>query len=93
MVGHEQGGRRPALVLSRDPYSRKVGLCVSCLITAEEKGYPFEVQLPDGMPVRGVILADHIRRLDWRARQSELIGPCPLDIVEEVLVRVAALID
>src|SRR3954471_14030479 len=72
-AGHEQAGRRPALVLSPASYNGKVGLALLCPITSQIKGYPFEVRLPDGLPVAGVVLADQIKALDWRARHAERI--------------------
>ena len=92
-TGHEQGGRRPAIVLSHDLYNSKVGLCIACPVTSEVKGYPFEVSLPDGLPVHGVILADQVRSVDWRARGAELIGQCPPSTVAEVLSRIRALLE
>lgn len=69
-VGHEQARHRPALVLSPGPYNRKVGLALLCPITSQAKGYPFEVGLPAGLKISGVVLSDQIKSLDWRARQS-----------------------
>jgi mRNA interferase MazF len=76
-AGHEQAGRRPALVVSPAAYNRKVGLALLCPITHRAKGYPFEVAIPEGLPVQGVILADQVKSLDWRARQAEPM--CELD--------------
>ena len=70
---HEQTGRRPALVLSPGEYNRRVGLALLCPITSQIKGYPFEVRLPSGLPVRGTILADQVKSLDWRARRAEWV--------------------
>ncbi|MFY9822211.1 MAG: type II toxin-antitoxin system PemK/MazF family toxin [Thermoanaerobaculia bacterium] len=86
-LGHEQGGRRPVLVLSPDFYNRRSGLLVACPITSRAKGYPFEVPIPAGLSVSGVILADQVRSLDWSARTIEPIGPLPDDLVQEVLAR------
>ena len=66
--GKEQDKRRCAIVLSPLAYNVKTSLCVVCPITNQAKGYPFEVQLPDGFPVSGVVLSDHIKNMDWRAR-------------------------
>jgi len=66
-AGHEQAGYRPALVLSPEPYNRKVGLAVLCPITSRAKGYPFEVKLPDGFKVSGVVLSDQVKNLEWNA--------------------------
>ncbi len=76
-AGHEQSGRRPALVVSPVEYNRKVGLALLCPITHKVKGYPFEVPIPEGRPARGVILADQVKSLDWRARRAEFF--CELD--------------
>src|SRR3954453_9876042 len=69
-AGREQAGRRPALVLSPRSYNAKVGLCLACPVTHHAKGYAFEVALPDGLPVQGVVLADHVKSADWRERGS-----------------------
>ncbi len=63
-TGHEQAGRRPALVLSPGVYNSKVGLAILCPVTDQAKGYPFEVRIPDGLEVAGVILADQVKSLD-----------------------------
>lgn len=69
-AGREQAGRRPALVLSDTEYNRKVGLAVVCPVTKQSKGYPFEVPLPDGIGIVGVVLSDHVRSVDWRGRRA-----------------------
>src|SRR2546427_12812343 len=68
-AGHEQAGRRPALVLSPAAYNGRVGLALFCPITSQVKGYPFEVPIPAGLPISGVIGADQVKSLDWRARK------------------------
>ena len=73
-AGHEQGGRRPALVLSPKAYNQFIGLALVCPVTSREIGYPFEVKISAGLPVSGVALADHVKSQDWRARHAELIG-------------------
>jgi mRNA interferase MazF len=90
--GHEQGGRRPALVLSPASYNGKVGLAILCPVTSRAKGYPFEVALPSGSGVEGVVLADQLKSLDWRARHAELIGRMPEGVTAEVLGRLGALL-
>ncbi len=72
-AGHEQAGRRPALVLSPETYNGKTGLAILCPVTNQIKGYPFEVLIPAGLPVAGAILSDQVKTLDWRARNAELI--------------------
>lgn len=91
-VGHEQSGRRPALVLSPGSYNSKVGLAILCPITGQVKGYPFEVALPEGLPVQGVILSDQAKSLDWRSRGAELLCKAPSECVESVLQLLARLV-
>ena len=83
--GSEQAGRRPALVLSPSNYNDKVGLALVCPITRQVKGYPFEVDIPDGLAVDGVILADHIKSFDWRARNAQIVCSLPDNVVGKVL--------
>ena len=91
-AGHEQAGRRPALVLSPKAYNARTSLTLVCPITSQVKGYPFEVAIPQGFPIQGVILSDQIRSLDWRVQQASFIAVISADTVEEVLVRLQALI-
>jgi mRNA interferase MazF len=91
-AGHEQAGRRPALVLSPAPYNGKVGLAILCPITSQVKGYPFEVATPAGSKVGGVILADRVRSLDWRVRQAEFICKLPREITVGVVDKLGALL-
>src|SRR6266852_9522280 len=83
-AGHEQAGRRPALVLSPSAYNGRVGLALLCPITSQVKGYPFEVPLPAGLPVAGVVGADQVKSLDWRVRQAARIGAVPEEVVAQV---------
>jgi mRNA interferase MazF len=92
-AGHEQAGRRPAVVLSPGAYNARVGLALFCPITSKEKGYPFEVRIPAGLPVAGVVLADQIKSLDWRARQAELVARLPLQTTQEVLQKLLVLLE
>ncbi|MGH2698569.1 MAG: endoribonuclease MazF [Actinomycetota bacterium] len=91
-VGHEQHGRRPAIVLSPLSYNRKVGLAIMCPITSVVKGYPFEVALPEGLGISGVVLADQVKSLEWRTRQAEVKGKLPPEVTEEVLGKLNALL-
>lgn len=90
--GHEQAGRRPAVVLSPGIYNEKVELAVLCPVTNQIKDYPFEVRMPDGLPVSGVILADQVKSLDWRVRNAEWICTLPPRVVEEILQKLGALL-
>ncbi len=83
--------RRPALVLSPARYNERSGLAIMCTVVPQAKGYPFEVALPDGLPVRGVILADHLRSADWQARSAEVVGRVPVRVITDVLARLKPL--
>lgn len=92
-AGHEQAGRRPAFVLSPESYNRKTSLLLACPVTSKVKGYPFEVALSAGLPLSGVILADQVKSLDWRARKAEFIVKASTSVIEEVLSLVLPLIE
>jgi mRNA interferase MazF len=91
-AGREQAGRRPAVVLSPRAYNQKSSLAIVCPITSQVKGYPFEVLVPEGLSIGGVILADHLKSLDWRVRHAEKAGRLPQDVCEEVLLRIGPLL-
>ncbi len=91
-AGHEQAGRRPAVVLSPAAYNGKVGLAILCPITSQIKGYPFEVRIPGELAITGVILADQVKNLDWRARRAEFAGTLPAATVAEVLQKLNTLL-
>lgn len=88
----EQAGRRPALVLSPTSYNGKVGLAILCPITGQVKGYPFEVRIPEGLEVAGVVLADQMKSLDWRVRKASFICALPESAVAEVLEKLGLLL-
>jgi mRNA interferase MazF len=89
-AGHEQSGHRPALVLSPASYNGKTGMMVCCPMTTQIKGYPFEVRLAGREP--GVVLADQIKSLDWRARSAKRKGRVSQDVLDEVRAKIRALI-
>ena len=91
-AGHEQAGRRPAVVLSPAAYNGKVGLAILCPITTQIKGYPFEVVLPSGLAVTGAILSDQVKSLDWRARNATFICALPPATIAEVLQKLSVLV-
>lgn len=92
-VGHERAGHRPALVLSPENYNRKTGLAVFCPVSSQKKGYPFEVQIPEGQKVSGVILADQVRSLDWKARHAKFCCHISPPIFFEVMNKLGILFD
>jgi mRNA interferase MazF len=91
-AGREQAGRRPALVLSPRLYNAKSALALVCPITNQTKGYPFEVPVPTGQGATGVILADHVKSVDWKVRRAEKLGHCPIEVIDEVRARLAPLL-
>ncbi len=91
-AGHEQSGRRPAIVLSPESYNGKVGLCLLCPITNKVKGYPFEVVIPANFGVSGVVLSDQAKNLDWQVRNTEFITQLPETVITEVLKKLKKLL-
>lgn len=91
-AGHEQAGHRPAIVLSPSAYNNRVGLALLCPITNQVKGYPFEVQIPESLDVTGVVLADQVKSLDWRARKASFLCRLPQEVVTEVIQKLSTLI-
>ncbi len=91
-TGHEQRGTRPALILSPKIYNEKTSLCVCLPITSKVKGYPFEVALPKGLKVEGVILSDQVKNLDYSARDATYICEIPSEVLATVQKNVLALV-
>ncbi len=89
--GREQAGMRPALVLTPGKYNERVGLMIACPITSNAKGYPFEVPLPKGLRTHGVILADHVKSLDWRERNAKYVERAPGSTLQHVLDKLGLL--
>jgi mRNA interferase MazF len=92
-AGHEQAGNRPALVISPAEYNGRVGLALVMPITGQAKGYPFEVVIPSGACVYGVILADQLKSVDWRTRRATRLGQLDIETLREAVGRVLELID
>jgi mRNA interferase MazF len=91
-AGHEQAGRRPAVVLSPASYNRRTGLLLACPVTSQVKGYPFEVALPPESSVSGVVLSDQIKSADWRARQAAFICELPEATIADIVAKLSALL-
>lgn len=83
--GHEQAGKRPALVISPQAYNAKVGLALLCPVTSHIKHYPFEAALAANGKIKGVVLSDQIKSLDWRARQARFAEKASAQTVADVL--------
>ena len=91
-AGHEQAGRRPAMVLSQKTYNEKTGLGIFCPITSKIKGYPFEVIIT-GKKISGVILSDQVKSLDWKARQVKFIEKAATSVLKEVISKISVIIE
>lgn len=91
-AGHEQAGRRPALVISPRAYNGRVGLALFCPLTTQVKGYPFEVVLPAGGPAVGAVLADQVKSLDWGARGARKFAQVNEMTMAEVLGKIGVLV-
>ena len=91
-AGHEQAGRRPALVISPKSYNGKVDLMLCCPITNQQKWYPFEVKLPEGVGITGVVLSDQVKSVDWKVRHAAFIVQVPENVIAEVLGKLSTLL-
>jgi mRNA interferase MazF len=83
--GHEQRGRRLALVVSNDLFNKATGLCIACPVTNTRRDYPFHVSIPDGQDVTGMVMVEQVKSLDFRSRNVKRIGTAPAPVLEEVL--------
>ena len=90
--GHEQSGRRPALVISPLVYNGKTNLAIFCPITSQVKDYPFEVKLSEDLEISGVILSDQIKNLDWKAIETKYICKLPKSQLTETLNKIDTLL-
>ena len=91
-AGHEQAGRRPALVLTPRGYHQRTPFAVVCPITSRVKGYPFEVLLPEGLAIAGAVLADQVKSVDRQVRRIEVAGRAPESVVEQVNAKLRTLL-
>ena len=83
--GHEQRGRRPALVVSNDLFNKHTGLCIACPITNTRRDYPFHVAIPEGRDVTGFVMVEQVKSIDFRARRAKRIGRAPVQVLDEAL--------
>ena len=83
--GHEQRGRRPALVVSNDLFNKATGLCIACPVTSTRRDYPFHVSIPEGQDVDGAVMVEQVKSVDFRARGVKRIGIAPESVLQEVL--------
>ena len=83
--GHEQRGRRPALVVSNDLFNKHTGFCIACPITNTRREFPFHVAIPEGARVTGVVMVEQVKSIDFRARKAKHLGHAPTGTLDEVL--------
>ncbi len=83
--GHEQKGRRPALVVSNTLFNDQTGLVIVCPLTTTDRGYPFHVAVTDNPQVKGFVMVEQVKSIDYRARQAKAIGKASNDLLDEVL--------
>ncbi|GBG08029.1 mRNA-degrading endonuclease [Paenibacillus agaridevorans] len=87
-TGHEQAGRRSAIVLSPKSFNDTTGFVSVCPITHTVRGWGYEVMLPEELVFNGVILTDQVKNLDWRARRIDVVGRAPDEVVNECLDKI-----
>lgn len=92
-LGHEQKGRRPAVVLSRTKYNELFGLCIAVPITSKTKKYPFETSLGTGHAIKGFVLTDQVKNLSWHERNAEFVEKINEDTLREITGKVKAFIE
>ena len=83
--GHEQRGRRPALVVSNDLFNKHTGLCIACPITSTRRDYPFHVAVPPDEGVTGYVMVEQVKSFDFRTRKAKRIGKASTGMLDEVL--------
>lgn len=92
-LGREQSSIRSVMIISTTSYNKKVGLDLIRTITINEKGYPFEVKLPENLKISGIILSDSLKSLDWKAHNSKFINKIPKQIFEDIIAKVFSLLE
>jgi mRNA interferase MazF len=91
-AGHEQAGHRPAFVVSPRSYNEKVGLALMCPVTSQAKGYPFEVRVTTSQKIKGAVLSDQVKSLDWRVRQAQFVEKAKAEVTAEVIAKIESLL-
>ena len=88
--GHEQKGRRPALVISKDAFNKGTGMAICCPITNTDRRVPFHVPITGRTSLTGFVMCEQVKSLDYRSRKMKLIERAPQDLLEDVLAIVDA---
>ena len=83
--GHEQRGRRPAVVVSKDLFNKHTGLCIVCPVTGTHRNHPFHVPIPAGEKLTGFVMVEQVKSVDFRSRKAKRLGGSPVALLEEVL--------
>ena len=91
-AGHEQQGKRPALVVSHTLFNQKRGFAFVCPISNTERQNPFYIKIPEGLSVTGVIMTDQLRSLEYVVRKAEFLGECPEELLVKVIARIKRIV-
>ena len=83
--GHEQKGRRPALVVSNTPFNERTGLAIVCPVTSKDREFPFHVAIPNHPQIAGFVMVEQVKSIDYRARKARQIGRASEEMLDEVL--------
>lgn len=83
--GHEQKGRRPALVISNDLFNKHTGMCIVCPVTSTDRNFPFHVNIPDKLKVSGFIMVEQVKSIDFRSRKAKRIEKSPIEVLQETM--------
>lgn len=89
-AGHEQKGRRPAIVLSNNLFNQHTGLAIVCPITNTDRGFPFHLSVPNGSRLTGFVMAEQVRSIDHKARRARFVERAPTAFVKDVLELIEA---
>ena len=89
-AGHEQSGRRPALVVSNDLFNRHTGLAIVCPITNTARGFPFHLPVPATSSLTGFVMVEQVKSVDWATRRARFVERAPSEFVEDVLALIDA---
>lgn len=88
--GHEQKGRRPAIVISKDAFNKATGMAMCCPITNTDRKVPFHVPVSGRTSLTGFVMCEQVKSLDFRARNMRLIERAPQELLEDVLAIIDA---
>ena len=84
-AGHEQKGRRPALVVSNDLFNKHTGLAIVCPVTNTDRNFPFHLAVPSGSSLTGFVMVEQVKSIDYAVRRAKFVKHGPKEFVEDVL--------